>query len=224
MVTLALELPALYEVDITHDRRSPLPHSFTYEASYWLVDFDRPMQLRGFAGWLVRIDSRDHVDVRHLLKGKGIEASRVVMLTGARTLGYTFNPITVYWSYDNSGVLCAVVAEVHNTYGDRHAYVLEPNPQRATSVAKAMYVSPFNAVDGTYRISAELDADGVRVSVGLVRQGEDTFVATLQGRRQPIRPRAIIRSALHHSGLRNRILIQWQGMRLWRRGLKVQPR
>ncbi len=220
----SFELPTLYEVDVAHDRRSPLRHEFTYRASYWLVDFDRLPQLRGFTGWLVRINGTDHLDIRHLLEEKGIEASRILMLTGARTLGYVFNPITVYWCYDESEVLCAVVAEVHNTYGDRHGYVLEPNPEGEASVSKAMYVSPFNAVDGTYRIKADLVGSAVSVSVTLERRGEEPFVATLQGRRQPIRPRTIIRSALRHSGARTRVLIHWQGLRLWRRGLKVQPR
>ena len=61
------------------------------------------------------------------LEERGIAASRVVMLTGARTLGYVFNPITVFWCFDETGAQCAVVAEVHNTYGGRHAYVLEPD-------------------------------------------------------------------------------------------------
>ena len=49
------------------------------------------------------------------------------MLTTARTLGYVFNPITVFWAYDQAGARTAVVAEVHNTYGGRHAYLLRPD-------------------------------------------------------------------------------------------------
>jgi uncharacterized protein len=224
VVSSSGELPVLYEVEVAHERRSPLQHGFTYRASYWLVDFDRLPQLRGLARWLVRISRTDHLDIRHLLDEKGISASRIVMLTGARTLGYAFNPLTVYWCYDASGVVRALVAEVHNTYGDRHGYVLEPNAEGETRVDKALYVSPFNSVDGIYRIRADLLGSAVSVSVTLERQGEEPFVATLQGRRQPMRPRTIIRSALRHSGARTRVLIHWQGLRLWLRGLKVQPR
>jgi DUF1365 family protein len=218
------EFPSLYEVDVAHERRSPLQHGFTYRASYWLVDFDRLPQLRGLARWLVCISRTDHLDIRHLLEEKGISASRILMLTGARTLGYAFNPLTMYWCYDASGAVRALVAEVHNTYGDRHGYVLEPNAEGETRVSKAMYVSPFNAVDGIYRIRADLLGSAVSVSVTLERKGAEPFVATLQGRRKPIRPTTIIRSALRHSGARTRVLIQWQGFQLWLRGLKVQPR
>ena len=94
------ELPALYEAEVTHARRTPLRHQFTYRASYWLVDFDQLPQPQGFARWFARIRRGDHMDIRRLLESRGIAASRIVMLTGARTLGYVFNPITVFWCYD----------------------------------------------------------------------------------------------------------------------------
>jgi DUF1365 family protein len=146
------------------------------------------------------------------------------MLSGARTLGYVFNPITVFWCYDASGAQCAVVVEVHNTYGDRHAYVLEPDAGGEASVAKALYVSPFNPVEVPYRIKVEEPGSSVGISVTLERRGEEPFVATLRGRRRPTTPRTVLRTALCHSAARTRVLIQWQGLRLWRRGLEVQPR
>ncbi len=215
------ELPALYEAEVMHARSSPVRHTFAYRASYWLVDFDQLPQPRGFARWFVRIRRGDHVDVRSLLTERGITATRVVMLTGARTLGYAFNPITVFWCFDEAETQCAVVAEVHNTYGDRHAYVLEPED---TDVSKAMYVSPFNGVDGRYRIKADLPGPTVGVSVTLEREGEAPFVATLLGRRQSITGKSVILAVARYSGARTRLLIQWQGLRLWGRGLKVVPR
>jgi DUF1365 family protein len=224
VVSELLELPALYEADVAHGRHSPLRHQFTYGASYWLVDFDQLPQPQGYVRWLVRIEGRDHMDIRRLLEARGVAASRVVMLTGARTLGYVFNPITVFWCYDDADAQCAVVIEVHNTYGDRHAYMLESGAGDEVKVAKVMYVSPFNAVDGTYRITVDSPGPTLGISVTLERRGEAPFVATLRGRRQPITPRTVIRSALRHSGARTRLLIQWQGLRLWGRGLKVRPR
>jgi DUF1365 family protein len=223
-VSTALPLPALYEVDVSHARRSPLRHEFAYKASYWLVDYDQLPQPRGFPGLFARVNGADHLDIRRLLGEQGIAPTRVVMLSGARTLGYVFNPITVFWCYDESEVQCAVVVEVHNTYGDRHAYILEPNAEGEANVPKAMYVSPFNSVDGTYWIKVDAPGSTIGVSVTLERREEEPFVATLQGRRQPTTPGIVLRSALRHSAARTRILVQWQGLRLWRRGLKVQPR
>jgi hypothetical protein len=219
-----MALPALYEGDVTHVRRSPIHHSFRYRSTYWLVDFDRLPQPRGWARLCTRVRSDDHMDIRGLLEENGITASRILMLTGARALGYVFNPITVFWCYDHAGAPCALVAEVHNTYGDRHAYVLRPEVDGATRVEKRMYVSPFNRIEGTYRISAGEPEASLWVSVTLERPGEEPFVATLHGTRQPITMATVVRSVLRHSGLRTRALIQWQGLRLWRRGLTVQPR
>ncbi len=224
MVSPALELPALYEADVAHTRGSPLRHQFAYRASYWLVDFDELPQPQGFARWFVRIRRRDHLDIRGLLGERGITASRIVMLTGARTLGYAFNPITVYWCFDEADRQIAVVTEVHNTYGERHAYVLEPGGDNEAEVAKVLYVSPFNAVDGIYRIKVDSPGSTLGISVTLERGGEVPFVATLRGRRQSITPKTVILSAVRHSGARTRLLIQWQGLRLWGRGLKVVPR
>jgi DUF1365 family protein len=224
MVSTDLVLPALYEVDVTHTRRSPLRHSFRHRSSYWLVDFDQLPQPTGVAGWCARVRRDDHMDIRQLLADHDIDAASVVMLSGARTLGYAFNPISLFWCYDEAGASCAVVAEVHNTYGGRHAYVLPPGADGESTVQKELYVSPFNPVEGSYRIRAGEPSASVRVSVTLERPGADPFVATLHGTRQPITFRSVARSACRHSGGRTRLLIQWHALGLWRRGLKVQPR
>ncbi len=217
-------VPALYEADVVHVRRSPVAHSFRYRTAYWLVDYDELPQPRGWARWITSVRSADHTDVRAHMEGLGIRAARVVMLTGARALGYVFNPISVFWCYDDSGAQCAVVAEVHNTYGERHAYVLRPDADGGSRVEKRMYVSPFNRVDGTYLIEVSKPGPSLSVAVRLERPGEEPFVATLQGSRQRIRFTTVVRSVLRHSGLRNRVRIQWQALCLWRRGLMVQPR
>ena len=74
----------------------------------------------------------------------------------ARVLGYVFNPLSVFWCHDADGVLRHVIAEVHNTYGGRHAYLLPPTGDQPAAVKKTLYVSPFNEVDGYYLVRAPL--------------------------------------------------------------------
>ena len=75
------------------------------------------------------------------------------MLANARVLGYVFNPLTVYWCHRPDGELECVVAEVHNTYRERHCYLLRPDAAGRAETAKEFYVSPFLTVAGDYRMA-----------------------------------------------------------------------
>jgi uncharacterized protein len=217
-------VPALYAAEVGHSRRSPLRHKFRYRAGYWLVDFDHLPPRRGVARWFAQIRHEDHMDIRRILEERGMVATRILLLTGVRSFGYVFDPISVFWCYEHGATPTAIVAEVHNTYGDRHAYVLDDHASGEGRVAKAMYVSPFNSTPGTYHIRVSEPGTTIEVSVTLERPDEAPFVATLRARRQPFTTLAVARTAFCYSSWRTRFLIQWQGLRLWRRGLVVQPR
>lgn len=76
-------------------------------------------------------------------------------MTGARFLGHVFNPVSFWFCYQDEELVC-LVAEVNNTFGERHTYVLDeklPGPDHFCArfrVPKAFYVSPFNAIEGDY--------------------------------------------------------------------------
>jgi uncharacterized protein len=224
MVTGDIVVPALYVADVAHSRRSPLVHHFSHRATYWLVDVDGLGRPRGIVQRCTGVRSKDHIDIRSFLKDRGIDATRVVMLAGATSVGYAFDPISVFWCYDNAGAQCAVVAEVHSTYGERHAYLLDLGAEGEAEVQKAMYVSPYNDMKGVYRIRVSAPTSTVSLRVSLEREDEEPFVATLRGSRRPLTVRSALVAMLRHSSARTRILVQWEAIRLWRRGLTVQPR
>lgn len=226
-----------YDATIGHARREPLVNRFSYRSRMWLVDLDRIPRLPTGLRWLARFEARDHLgdpdgslrgNVERFLAANGIDLAggRVLMLANARAFGHVFNPLSVHWCERADGSLAAVVAEVHNTYGDRHAYLLRPDDTGTVDAAvdKAMYVSPFNPVAGTYRIVVSPPRDEMAITVTLHRSGQPPFVAALRGRRRPERPvlRAALSTAL--TSLRVSALIRWQGIRLWRRGLPIEPR
>ena len=149
---------SIYEVTISHARSAPLRNVFRYRSYLWLVDLDHLPRVPGLA----RFRARDHLgdprasiraNLDRFLAARGVDlgGGRVTMLAHARVLGYVFNPLTVYWCHRPDGTLACVVAEVHNTYRQRHAYLL-PDGGRA-EVPKQFYVSPFYPVDGRYRMS-----------------------------------------------------------------------
>jgi hypothetical protein len=218
------DVPVLYAAEVTHTRRAPIANHFRYRANYWLVDFDRLPPARGIMGCLARFEKSDHCDVRSLLGEKGMDADRILMLSMARTLGYVFNPISVFWCYNVDGECVTVLTEVHNTYGGRHTYVLQPDGKGRAEVDKVLYVSPFYPVDGYYDIRVSEPGLFLSVSVTLHREGDTPFVASLRGERRNASMINVVWASLIHSSLRTSILIRWQAVRLWLRGLKVQPR
>ncbi|WP_246060098.1 DUF1365 domain-containing protein [Herbidospora galbida] len=198
--------PALYRCSITHVRSSPLRHAFTYDGYLWLVDLDDPP--RGFDP-----DAREELDA--FLAGHGERAGTVVMLAGRRTLGYVFNPLSVYWC--DTGV---VVAEVRNTYGGRHRYLLRPDAHGRAETDKEFYVSPFHPVDGRYTLRLPRPGDRLDLAVTLHRPEGRPFVATVRGRRVAPTLRNRLRMAPLLVGAR----IRRQGIALYLRGLPVVPR
>jgi DUF1365 family protein len=223
-VSSAAAVPALYDSVVSHSRRTPLTHRFRYRTAYWLVDVDDLPQPSGPLGLLARVRARDHLDVRALLRDSGVAADRVLMLTTARTLGHVFNPITVFWAYDGAGARSAVVAEVHNTYGGRHAYLLRPDGDGYAEADKALYVSPFYPVDGRYQLQVSEPGESVSLRVTLRRDGDEPFVATLRGQRRAVTAANVLRATLRYPSARSSARIRWQGVRLWWKGLEVVPR
>lgn len=226
-------VPARYATTISHTRQTPLRHAFRYRSHCWLVDLDQLPQLpRGLRG-LLQFRAEDHVGsgptLRHsvdaLLAAEGLSASRVLMLSNARVLGHVFNPISVHWCFDDAGDVVAVVAEVHNTYGGRHAYVLRVDDRMRARTDKVFYVSPFHQVDGHYEMRLPVPGAELRLDVTYHRPGTRPFVATVRGTRAPAGT-SLLRSALRHP-LSTRLVslrIRVQGIRLYLRRLPVVPR
>jgi uncharacterized protein len=240
---------ALYDCRITHTRLAPRQNSFTYRTYLWLVDLDhlpRPGPgLRLLAGF----HARDHLgdprqpiraNLGRYLRSRGIDLAggRVVMLAHARVLGHVFNPLTVYWCHWADGTLACVVAEVHNTYRQRHAYLLRTDEHGRAQTPKQFYVSPFYPVDGAYRMSLpEPEPSGVphpqeagrrplALSITLTRPNGPAFVASVHGTSRPATARALLGAAVRHpwSTAAVSARIRWQGIRLHLRGLRVIPR
>jgi cyclopropane fatty-acyl-phospholipid synthase-like methyltransferase/DUF1365 family protein len=226
----------IYDVEITHVRADPVRHDVRHRSYLWFVDLD---DLPSF-GALARFESRDHLgdpalslrqNVDGYLAEHGIDlrGGRITMLTNARSLGYVFNPLTVYWCHDPSGAIECVVAEVHNTYGQRHRYLLRPDPgDRAGRVdtAKEFYVSPFYPVDGHYRMSLPEPGDTLGVTVTLHRPEGRPFTASVRGVGRPATRRAVLATVARRpiETWLVRALITVHGIRLWRKGLPIQPR
>jgi len=228
---------ALYDVRISHVRSQRLRRSFAHRGYLWLVDLDAlpslPWWLRPFA----RFRAADHLDgegttirrgLDDWLAGQGVDlrGGRVLMLANARTLGHVFNPLTLYWCHRPDGTPECVVAEVHNTYGGRHCYLLRPDEHGRDEVDKRFYVSPFLTVDGRYAMRVPEPDEHLAVSIALRQDGGTAFVASMRGERHAATPGRVLRTIARRPlvTLRTSALIRRHGIALWLRRLPVTPR
>lgn len=165
---------------VRHVRRRPALHAFHY-GSYFLMLPMRSIQMQrdtkdeketgrnalpiNRAGWLSFHDA-DHGDGRlpdqggalawliEILDKEGIHdaAGEIWLQTFPRVLGYTFKPVSFWYCHRADNSLAAIVAEVHNTFGERHSYLLDAPRWGHTEVAsKVFHVSPFCEVKGDYQ-------------------------------------------------------------------------
>ena len=231
-------LPALVVGHVTHRRPGPVRYAFRHQVYQWLVDLDsiprQPWYLRAFA----HFSSADHLgdpglpikrNIDNYLALNGIQLGdrgRVLMLANARVLGHVFDPLSVFWCYGAGGVLVCVIAEVHNTYGERHAYLLRPDEAGVAVTAKDFYVSPFFDVSGTYGLRFTLRPDLVATTVTLRRQDALAFSATFRGRPEPATRPALARRLIRQPFMPQRIsaLIRVHGIRLWLHRLPIRSR
>lgn len=228
---------ALYPCTITHVRTAPGRYAFRHRTYLWLIDPDEPPPLPRPLRLLAGFDPRDHfggtaptirAGLDRFLTAHGVELAdgRVRMLTQARVLGHVFNPLTVYWCRRADGTPLCTVAEVHNTYGERHCYLLRPDGSGRANTGKEFYVSPFFAADGDYRMRLPEPGPRLALTVHLERAGTRPFTATVRGVRRPATPGELLRLAVRHpwSTAVVSAAIRLHGIRLLSRGLRVQPR
>lgn len=226
------------EARISHVRTGPLRHAFRYRSDLFLFSPEAAQESRGLLRrnglGLFSLRDGDHGPaadvpggaaqwVRDRLQdaGKDVEGGVLGLLTQPRWLGLLFNPVS-FWILWQQGRITAYLAEVNNTYGQRHFYLCQPSAAKMgakTSVRKMFHVSPFQDVAGRYdfRLSANLDA----VDLLICHQGpESGLIARMQGPLRPLRQRRLLASAITRPGGALRILglIYFEALRLKLRG------
>ena len=224
---------------MVHDRRTPVRHRFRYGVYMWLVDLDEldaldrrlwPFGSNRRAVTTIRSGDhlgdprrsiRENVDAYLRLHDIDLDGGRVCLLANARVLGYVFNPLSVFYCHGPQGDVRCVIAEVHNTHGERHCYLLRPGERGRAETDKEFYVSPFLTVDGRYRMTFVPPGDRLAVQMSLEQAGDRVFAASLTGSRLPLTNRSLGRMLIRYPLMTAKVttLIHLQGLRLHRRGV-----
>jgi len=237
---------ALYLGRVMHHRMLPKVHHFRYRVFSLLLDLDEldslDRRLRLFSRNRFNLFSfydRDHgsgsgnlkADIDRLLASAGLDlgGGRIRLLCYPRLLGYVFNPLSVYYCEDAGGTLRARLCEVTNTFGQRHSYLLpvdSDRPQQRPAVDKCFYVSPFMPMDCRYRFRLAPPAERISLHIEQSRNDQRIFVASFAGRRQTLSDSTLLRAWLSHPLMTLKVIagIHWEALRLWLKGLPLQPR
>jgi DUF1365 family protein len=230
-----------------HGRRGAKKNAFRYSIDYVLVDAEAdpvtPSLFSRNRGNLMSLQDSDHGGppkhgtgaqwVRDVLQTYQItDADRIELLAQPRLLGHVFNPVSFWLCYDAENILRTVIAEVTNTFGDRHSYLCRHEDSRAItkedtiSAQKLMHVSPFQPVEGGYTFRFDIQPDSIGIWIDYSR-GSGGLIATLTGARKPMSNGGIIKAALRRPFGSRRVLalIHWQAIKLWFKGatFRSQP-
>lgn len=242
---------AIYESIVRHRRFQPMGHELRYGVWSLLVDLDEvdgiarrnPFFSRNRFN-LVSFHDRDHgprdgSDLRswfdgHLARaGVDLDGGPVRLLVFPRILGYTFNPITVWFGHDRDGRLRAVLYEVHNTFGHAHSHLaIVDDDIEATDrlprhgFDKTLHVSPFFDRVGRYRIALSPPAEDYRIVIEyLDESGSRLLTASQHGTRVELTPWTLVRQFFTKPLVTLKVIagIHWEALKLWRKGARYRP-
>lgn len=231
----------LYRTRVTHQRHYPRIHRLAYRLTYLAFDvdtlpeLDASLKLFGYnrrAPFSIR--DADHGDVGsgasirqwldRISADHGFDPAqrRYVMVCLPRVLGYAFNPISVVYCFDPWGECDAVVYEVHNTFGERHSYVVPTVGARARACEKTFYVSPFCHVRGRYTFRTRPPGERMALAISYhdaTAEADDAVVLTaaMHGQRAPLTDAALRRALLRTpaAGIKVMTAIHFEALKLW---------
>lgn len=236
------EAGALYPSRVMHRRLVAPFHRFVYRVFYVLLDVDRldelHRRLRLFSHNrfnLVSFHDRDHgaapgglrARAEGLLAREGIalQGGRIRLLCLPRVLGFAFNPIALWYCEHRDGRLRAIIAEVRNTFGERHCYLLASGGRPITyegphDKEKCFHVSPFLGLEGHYRFRLCEPGARVRLAIRETREGAPILDATLAGERRALSDARLLGqvAAMPFMALKVVAGIHWEALKLWLRG------
>ncbi|MEM9575375.1 MAG: DUF1365 domain-containing protein [Pseudomonadota bacterium] len=229
-----------------HGRKGAITNGFRYSVDYVLLDAEAEVRTprlfarngRGLTG----LRDEDHGGppgggkgaawVREVLEQHQIrDVAKIELLAQPRVLGHVFNPVSFWLCRRGDGALITVIAEVTNTFGDRHSYLcahpdhrpIEPaDTLRAT---KIFHVSPFQPVEGGYAFRFDITDKRIGIWIDYSRS-DGGLIATLTGQRKPLTNRSILRAAVRRPLGARRVLAltHWQALKLWLKGAVYRAR
>lgn len=220
-----------------HKRFSPV-HEFSYPLHVFAIDLKK-IETLNQSVWGVSYNSFNVFSIwdSEYLTGQGSVASgvqrildqvlpdtgvsRIVLVSTPKFLGKGFSPVSFYFAYDIDDSWLGVIAEVHNTYHERHFYWVSGEIKNSTlksfRVEKDFHVSPFFDEVGHYEFKIQDIRDGLAIDITYFKEDEKLLFANLKGEGRKMTSKTVAKTAMKFSGasLLSMPRILWQAGKLY---------
>ena len=238
---------SLYTGEVFHGRHLPFSHKFTYRVFSIVLDLDELPELSqklkyfSFNKWnILSFHNKDHgprdgSDLREWVEAAAdkkdidIKGGKIFVLCFPRVRGYVFSPLSVYFCYDQSGKLKAVLYQVKNTFGEQHGYLLpiEADTQKIKqNTDKLFYVSPFIQMDCKYEFRVSPPEDEFHVAIHQFIEEGKILTATWDGQQKELSDDRILKTVFKYPLMTLKVIvgIHYEAFHLWRKGAKFYHR
>jgi DUF1365 family protein len=226
---------------VRHHRLAPIDYAFEHDVFYLAIDLaelDEAVERLRLLGYnranVMNLRDSDHFDGGPLAERAAAAAQlqpgeRLTMISYPRVLGYVFNPVSFYLVHGEDDRLRRVVAEVHNTHGERHVYLLADEsggaPTWRSSCEKRFYVSPFLALEGRYTFAIRETAARIEIRINEMEGDRMMLHTGLRLERRPLTNGEVAKALLRVPlvGLKTTALIHRHALSLWRKRVTFSP-
>ena len=166
--------------------------------------------------WILKIAKKQNISCDNL---------RIFCLCYPRVLGYVFNPISVWFVY-NEEYLKMIIYEVRNTFGEDHSYSFKVNDKfdlDSHKTKKLMHVSPFISMDGEYKFSTKINKEKVSIVIKGFIEKNHLITASFKGLYSPFNDKKLLFNFLKYPFLTLKITfgIHFHALILWLKNIKI---
>jgi len=233
----------IYNGNVIHKRFKPKEHFFKYKVFSLLIDLSELNELDKKLNFfslnkfnLISFYEKDHGErdgssllswVKLNLANNNImtENIKIKLLCYPRILGYVFNPLSIFFIYDNNENLISILYEVKNTFGEQHTYVFKvesKNKLIQNNCFKKFHVSPFIEMNCNYFFRILNPGENLSVKIDQHDQEGKILFASQDGKRSDLTNKNLMNSYLKHPLMTFKIItaIHFEAFKLWIKGIK----
>ena len=233
----------IYNGSVIHKRFKPKEHFFKYKVFSLLIDLSELKSIDQKISFfslnrfnLISFYEKDHgnrdgsslVDwVKLNLKNNNIKTEniKIKLLCYPRIFGYVFNPLSIFFIYDNKEKLISILYEVKNTFGEQHTYVFRVDSENnliQNNCSKKFHVSPFIEMNCKYFFKILRPNEKLSVIIDQYDEKGKILFASQDGIRSDLTSNQLLKSYLKHPLMTFKVIsaIHFEAFKLWIKGIK----